>query len=492
MPGHWNLRPLPSRKRSHEANDTKCAVLDNVRIKKSRFRKRRDRDEKDGEETPEEEDVKGNSTNRQKRSGARTKSAGGSGVSDNSDDESPCNRNERQRSMDEGKGTDNGDGGEKSDNEDVDKRRSDHCDSGSDNEHHSKRCGSGSVVNSSPLSLSPSSDNLNTNASQTKISKASAKAKTSKTTVKTKAKAKTSKTTVKTKAPDFLSSLYKELFGRGEQPVCTKQGSSVDQRVLVGPSGVLKAYPLDAFAQYEFNHIKRVADVPYVVRALRNKAIKRNDHTVLVLENMGSPFSASRPLSSMHQVLGYVKCILKALQILHSRRIFHGDVKTDNIMFKDGKAYLIDFEMARALEPGKMFTATMMGTDGYFSPDYKKVAENQLAIDPKQAAANDMWALGVTVAEWAGLPVARYDCSEELSEILCDFKSDGDVATCVEAVKECFKAHKLSWQPHDSPLLEDPKFLSLLKVLLHPSWQSRAAAHAKFQQLFEPASEANV
>ncbi|MCE1248668.1 MAG: ankyrin repeat domain-containing protein [Firmicutes bacterium] len=94
---------------------------------------------------------------------------------------------------------------------------------------------------------------------------------------------------------------------------------------------------------------------------------------------------APKPLP---EVMDIFTQILDILEYLHTRTpaVVYRDLKPSNVMIGDGRVFLVDFGIAKAMEPGK--TGTMMGTAGYASPDQ---------IRGKDMPSNDIYSLGVLV-----------------------------------------------------------------------------------------------
>jgi serine/threonine protein kinase len=77
---------------------------------------------------------------------------------------------------------------------------------------------------------------------------------------------------------------------------------------------------------------------------------------------------------------------------MHDLGFIHRDVKPGNVLFTEGgRAKLIDFGVARAIEGGRHTQeGSFVGTPGYVAPE-----NIQSAVDPSPAA--DVYALGATL-----------------------------------------------------------------------------------------------
>jgi serine/threonine protein kinase len=89
--------------------------------------------------------------------------------------------------------------------------------------------------------------------------------------------------------------------------------------------------------------------------------------------------------------------VAAALNALHAKRVFHRDVKPANIMVtaaRDG-AVLVDFGIARIAGDPSLTGQRLLGSPEYMAPERMRARGPE--DDDKQAAASDLWALGVTM-----------------------------------------------------------------------------------------------
>ena len=100
------------------------------------------------------------------------------------------------------------------------------------------------------------------------------------------------------------------------------------------------------------------------------------------------------------EVLTLARGLASALDYTHTRspRVVHLDVKPSNVMYRDGRWQLIDFDIARVLEgEGALLTKTISGAEGYKPPERLAPTEDH----PVETAC-DLWSLGITLLEALG------------------------------------------------------------------------------------------
>ncbi|MDR1630675.1 MAG: serine/threonine protein kinase [Oscillospiraceae bacterium] len=83
-----------------------------------------------------------------------------------------------------------------------------------------------------------------------------------------------------------------------------------------------------------------------------------------------------------------------ALTAIHREGIIHRDLKPSNIMFHNGVAVLIDFDVARQHDPFQSQDTVYMGTKGYAAPEQYGFAQTD--------KRSDIYSLGVVMKELLG------------------------------------------------------------------------------------------
>jgi len=105
-----------------------------------------------------------------------------------------------------------------------------------------------------------------------------------------------------------------------------------------------------------------------------------------ILDREGDPYLPE------DKVVEWSKQILSVLDYLHNQKtpIIYRDIKPGNIMVRDsdGRAMLIDFGIARAINPDQKTSKTAIGTDGYAPKE-----QYRGQVEPR----SDIYALGATM-----------------------------------------------------------------------------------------------
>ena len=91
------------------------------------------------------------------------------------------------------------------------------------------------------------------------------------------------------------------------------------------------------------------------------------------------------------QILNYTAQITLSLLALHSKHILHRDVKTQNILIKEGVLKLGDFGISKALADDDELATTACGTLYFMSPE--------VCIKEPYGPKADLWAMGVILYE---------------------------------------------------------------------------------------------
>ena len=142
---------------------------------------------------------------------------------------------------------------------------------------------------------------------------------------------------------------------------------------------------------------------------------------------------ASGPLEP-RQIIEIGAQLAESLQAAHSRGVFHGDIKPENIVVQaDGRTKLLDFGVARqgiedavtkTLTTAVESTATpgIQGTLAYLAPE-------QLRCEPADGRA-DLYSLGVVIYELAGGTPALHGAHAYRADVANSFRRRAALERC--------------------------------------------------------------
>ena len=109
------------------------------------------------------------------------------------------------------------------------------------------------------------------------------------------------------------------------------------------------------------------------------------------------------------EILDWFVQIVMALHHIHTKRILHRDLKTQNIFISKNLVKLGDFGIAKVMEGSMTAASTVIGTPYYMSPE---VCQSQ-----RYSYKSDVWALGCILYEMCALQQARSICIRQASSI---------------------------------------------------------------------------
>lgn len=95
---------------------------------------------------------------------------------------------------------------------------------------------------------------------------------------------------------------------------------------------------------------------------------------------------------SEQEIFHWMVQICMALEYVHSRKVLHRDIKTQNVFLTGANTIKLgDFGISKVLESTTQVAMTVVGTPYYMSPE-------SCQSEP-QTSKSDIWALGVIVYE---------------------------------------------------------------------------------------------
>jgi myosin-light-chain kinase len=164
-----------------------------------------------------------------------------------------------------------------------------------------------------------------------------------------------------------------------------------------------------------------------------------------------------------------IREILLALNELHGKGLFHGDVKPENIMFADGvnkSLKLIDFDTCQPWSSEAPKAQSFTGSPGYISPE---------AFLGKASPQSDLWAAGVIL-------FILMTGSMPFDQVVKDTEVDGPNA---KAAYEDLRNERLDW--NEEPWPEFPVAADLCQQLLafDPAARMESAADALQHDWFQ-------
>jgi serine/threonine-protein kinase len=114
---------------------------------------------------------------------------------------------------------------------------------------------------------------------------------------------------------------------------------------------------------------------------------------------------------SISTLLNYASQIAEALVEIHSHNVIHRDIKPENVLVLEGNyVKLLDFGIAKRIDPGFQKSSTHIGTPAYMPPE-------QVRGEPIDARA-DLYALGILMySGLVGEPPFNYESLEEMHTV---------------------------------------------------------------------------
>lgn len=172
----------------------------------------------------------------------------------------------------------------------------------------------------------------------------------------------------------------------------------------VGKDNFVDLHEIDCLSR--LNH----PNILHMVELLTSTRCKIH-HMVMVLPLAETNFFdyIKRPLIQTKTKIPIIYKICHAVYYLHLNGILHLDIKPENILMVDGEPKLSDFGYAEYFDPFGTPTKTQVRkiTTFYRHPDYQWNNYNGMKYHP----SDDVWALGVTIAEFLRGVIGFYENS---------------------------------------------------------------------------------
>ena len=117
-----------------------------------------------------------------------------------------------------------------------------------------------------------------------------------------------------------------------------------------------------------------------------------NDRTFLVMEFIDGQTLASYPRNDHRKLVSLMREVAQAVQYAHDQGVIHRDIKPGNIMVdSSGRAFIMDFGLARHINSERTQSEYILGTPSYMSPEQARGS----MVDTR----SDVYSLGATLYE---------------------------------------------------------------------------------------------
>lgn len=120
----------------------------------------------------------------------------------------------------------------------------------------------------------------------------------------------------------------------------------------------------------------------------------KNDERIMIIQkfcNQGdlANFLTKNQFMSQDSVLNIFYQMILGFKYLLNKKIFHGDIKPENILLHNNKAKIADFGMSSKFKNSNDIFTEVIGSPGYMSPE--------IMSGQSYTIESDIWALGVTL-----------------------------------------------------------------------------------------------
>ena len=178
-----------------------------------------------------------------------------------------------------------------------------------------------------------------------------------------------------------------------------KIGSGSFSKIYYGIHSITKleiALKKIAFNSLHASVKEKVVSEIHILRQLNHKHIIRlydykfeGDYLYLITEfcKDGDLSQWMKHEHSKDEVLQVIQDIVKGMNYLHEQKIFHRDIKPQNILLHGSVVKLCDFGFSKIMRESHEMTQTLCGTPLYMSPEL-------LFLKP-DSFQSDIWALGI-------------------------------------------------------------------------------------------------